>query len=328
MALKPIIEEISEDIKDVLTTSFSYAATTTVPNSKDSSLTFERGTVKRGKEIETCVLYVDIRNSVRLTATKSSQTIGKLYTAFIKAVIKIGRHHHASTRNIIGDRVMLVFPSENCFVNALNCAISINHLVRNELNVQFTTLDFKCGIGIDYGVLKVIKVGIQRNGLEQAENKGLVWAGSPANLASRLTDLGSKTITNTYYEVTYNALTSPLLAALMASSRVRPSALGAPRSTPGKYSLNPITKNMSESEFAASMSVNTGGTIEFTKGKLISANRQTKTITYPPILFTQRVYDGLARATPPQDLKYWRKTNEPIKDLDCDVYGGNTFWKL
>ena len=31
----------------------------------------------------------------------------------------------------------------------------------------------------------MIKVGIERKGDENAENKGLVWVGKPANLASR-----------------------------------------------------------------------------------------------------------------------------------------------
>ena len=132
--------------------------------------------------------------------------MGKVYTAFTKAVLKVARHHNGHIRNIIGDRVMIVFPVKDCFTNAVDCAISINHISKYIINKQFKYVDFKCGIGIDYGDLRIIKVGIQRNGTENAENKGLVWAGYPANIASRLTDSANKVIKETYFEVKRNPL--------------------------------------------------------------------------------------------------------------------------
>ena len=62
---------------------------------------------------------MDIRNSVALTVKHQNQIMGRIYTAFTKAVLKIGRHHGGHTRNIIGDRVMIVFPTANCFTNVL-----------------------------------------------------------------------------------------------------------------------------------------------------------------------------------------------------------------
>src|SRR5690606_3839487 len=103
-------------------------------------------------------------------------------------------------------RVMVVFPSENCYKNAVDCAITINHVCNEVLNKKFKEVDFKCGIGVDYGELKVIKVGTPKKGEEAFENRGLVWTGYPANLASRLTDIANKNLDETYYEVKRNPL--------------------------------------------------------------------------------------------------------------------------
>ena len=124
--------------------------------------------------LKSCVLFVDIRNSVELTREHDTETMGRIYTAFTKGVLNAAREHDGYVRNIIGDRVMVVFPVSNCFVNAVNCAITINH-ISQIINEIFTSVDFHCGIGVDYGEMRVIKVGIERKGNENTENKGLVW---------------------------------------------------------------------------------------------------------------------------------------------------------
>ena len=48
--------------------------------------------------------------------------------------------------------------------------------------------------------MRVIKVSIERKGNENTENKGLVWVGKPANLASRLTDFAGKTVEDEFYK--------------------------------------------------------------------------------------------------------------------------------
>src|SRR5690606_7866493 len=201
--MKSILNEIEADIVDIRAKNFQHIATKLVPSRHDTVLTFERGADKIGKEIETCVLYVDIRNSVELNRRHQTQTMGRIYTAFSKAMLKIARYHNGYVRNIIGDRVMIVFPQDNCYKNAVDCAISIYHISHYLINKVFAEVDFKCGIGIDYGNLKVIKVGLSRRGSEGFDNKNLVWVGYPANIASRLTDVANKTIDNSRVKVKY-----------------------------------------------------------------------------------------------------------------------------
>ena len=49
-------------IDDVHTKGFTYNTSSKVPSLSDSDLTYESGDAKKGKCIETCVLFVDIRN--------------------------------------------------------------------------------------------------------------------------------------------------------------------------------------------------------------------------------------------------------------------------
>ena len=39
---------------------------------------------------------------------------------------RVARHYDGHIRGIIGDRVMVIFDSSNCFTSAVNCAIAMN----------------------------------------------------------------------------------------------------------------------------------------------------------------------------------------------------------
>ena len=330
MALKNILEEIERDVMDVTKTNFVHNDTRIVPNATDCELTYERGKEKKGKKIETCVLYVDIRNSVALTEKHHTQTMGRIYTAFTKAVLKVARHHNGHTRNIIGDRVMIVFPSKDCYKNAIDCAISINHVSQYIINKHFTDVDFKCGIGIDFGELRVIKVGIQRYGTENGENKGLVWVGYPANIASRLTDVANKKIEETYYEVTRNPINPRALRPMFDLSSIFGGTSSYDPKAP--FYLSTIQKvEMSSEEFANSICQYDNGGLFTSGGKLIKFEKKIRSISYPNILMTERVYKGFKAANPARKCitnNYWSEQRHNIKNVDGKIYAGGVTWDL
>jgi adenylate cyclase len=330
MAIKDLIIELEGDVIDVINTTFNYYDAYNVPRRSDSQLTFERGVEKKGKAIHTCVLFVDIRDSVALTIKHHSITMGRIYTAFTKGVLKIAKHHEGHIRNVIGDRVMIVFPSNNCFINAVDCAISINHFAQNIMNKKFTNVDFKCGIGIDYGKLKVLKVGIPRRGHEQNENRALVWTGYPANIASRLTDVANKTIEETYFEV----VKYPVNPRALKPFFELPSPWGASPlydpNAPLYLSTTQIVKLTSE-EFADSIKSYSEGDLSMTGGKFVSFSKKYSKIHYSEILMTSDVYNGLKAADPDRNSiknKSWIEQTRPIKDVDKKVYGGDIKWNL
>jgi len=332
------VKEITTDVSDILSTKFAYTTTGEVPSDGDPGLSYESGKEKRGKEIETCVLYVDIRGSVELSQKLGVQSMGKIYTSFVKSVIKAGRYHGGHTRNIIGDRVMIVFPKKNCFTNAVSCAVSINHIASQVINPKLGGDKFRCGIGIDHGIMRVIKVGVPRRGQEANPNRGLVWAGEPANIASRLTDRANKTVAETVYDIRYNPINPDWFPVMRLSSlfghfgdlkKYYPQAI--PR---GPYHLSSIeTKTLSEKEFASMFaSDDKSDTYSTLGGKLLSFNRREVKTTYSAILMTESVMKGLlaekldASLLPPS--ANWQLETDPIPNVSTKVYGGGFWWKL
>ncbi len=331
MAVKGIIEEIEKDVIDVTKTNFDYNDTSVVPNLNDSGLTYERGNDKKGKKIKTCVLFVDIRNSVALTEKHNTQTMGRIYTAFTKAVLKVARHHNGHTRNIIGDRVMVVFPVENCFTNAVKCAISINHIASKIINKKFA-VDFKCGIGIDYGELRVIKVGIQRNGTENGENKGLVWVGYPVNIASRLTDVANKTIEEDYFRVTRHPINPRAIKPLFPSTLTSIFGNVSNYDPNAPFYLNTVeTVEMSVEEFANSIAQYDDGRLFSSGGKNIKFEKKVRKIEYPPILLSELVYNDYKKANPQYNdvvNNWWKEQKYQVKNVKGKIYGSGLTWKI
>lgn len=324
--MKNILNEIEADIVDIKNKSFQYATTKLVPSRHDTSLTFERGSDKVGKEIETCVLYVDIRDSVELNRKHHTQTMGRIYTVFSKSMLKIARHHNGLVRNIIGDRVMIVFPSDNCFTNAVDCAISIYHISHYLINKVFSDVEFKCGIGIDYGLLKVVKVGLHRRGAEGFDNKNLVWVGYPANIASRLTDVANKSVDNSKVKVTfypYNFGSFYGLSSIFGT--------GA-RSSDKIFQDYPKEELLTNEEFGKKLSFSDVLGISYSGGKLIRFDKVDSKIDFPPILMTSAVYLGFKNANPTRGSikqNLWKKIdNHNISNVSGDIYGGTVYWKI
>ncbi len=325
MSLKNIIAEIDSDVLDVTGTSFEHVDTDVVPRSDDGQLTYERGQAKKGKKITTCVLYVDIRNSVALTEKHQTQTMGRIYTAFTKAVLKVARHHNGHIRNIIGDRIMIVFPSKNCFTNAVDCAISINHIAHFVIKKKFSNVDFKCGIGIDYGDLRVIKVGIQRNGTEHSENKGLVWVGYPANIASRLTDIANKEVEQITFEITKRYY-RPINTFLRPISDISP-FLKLKRLPEFFDRIESITSE----EFLNLILSFKNGTLDSIGSTIVNFHKNILKFRYPNILMTEKVYKGFKSANSQRNSirqNLWVEQKHEIKNVKSKVYGSNLIWNF
>lgn len=309
MAIKDFIDEISDLVSDVNDKGFTYTDTNQVPNVDDTALTFESGADKKGKKIETCVLYTDIRDSVKLTEELDFDEMGKIYTAFTKSVLKIAEFHGAEVRNIIGDRVMLVFPVENCFTNAVECAVSINHAA-HEINRIFKEINFKCGIGIDYGEMRVLKVGIQKKGSANYDNKNLVWVGAPANKASRLTDVANKVFEESNFEIKLKGL-----------MRIR----GASSSFSATYN-----KNISAEKFAEYFSQGDENTIWLEK-PLEGFTKLNDIRKYDAILVSKIVFDNYKKHnSTASDIidGSWEIQPKGIKSIEEDVYGTSIRWKI
>ena len=303
MDYSALIKRLKEVVKDVYATDVEFAPIREVPNvNTTTGLTFESGDVKRGRTIKTCVLYVDIRDSVKLNEEKQVKTMGRIYTAFTKAVLIVAREEGGCVRNIIGDRVMVVFPEKDCFTHAVHCAFSINNIA-TIINKTFPTVPFKCGIGIDYGTMSVLKVGVDRRDDEKQENINLVWVGYPANYASRLTDVANKTVKDRYRVV----------------------------SEPGLWGIEKqgekVIREYDKEELLSYLSSKGFGMLPIFHRPPV----EIKAIeyTYSPILVSEAVYNGFVSANPNEQCVvngWWKKENYPIRDIKYDVYGTGVYW--
>ena len=315
MAVKDFLDEQYSMIKDVKDTTFEYSNTTAVPLVSDSGLTYESGDTKKGKVLESCVLFTDIRNSVELNKKHRTDTMGKIYTTFTIGGLNTAAYYGGMVRNIIGDRVMVVFPAKDCYKNSVYCAMAIGNIAEF-IDDVFKDVDFKCGIGVDYGEMHVIKVGVEKHSGEKEENRNLIWIGKPANLASRLCDVAGKTFKEKVFVVKgkfyhYNYWGKPSLI--------------DPRAT-GWYEG---TRKMNAEEMMKDMSYEGGrmfksGIIDQSEFKPIEEEFQ-----YKRMLITDRVYLGYKKACPDdRDVKegWWKEPSKKVKDVDCKVWEAGFTW--
>ena len=131
--------------------------------------------------------------------------LGKIYSSFIYAMTSIA-DEYGYVRNIVGDRVMVVFEPKDCFVNAINCAAVMHSVATRILAKHIAIEDFKIGIGIDFGEMLVLKTGIRKKHKEQSEYKSLVWVGDAANTASQLCDFANKNYSSPLFKGSYETL--------------------------------------------------------------------------------------------------------------------------
>lgn len=329
------LQAISDAIKDIVNTNFTFdTSCINVPHYDDSGFTFESGKTKKGKMIKTCVLFVDIRNSVALNKKYNIEAMGQLYTSFVKSALWCADYHHGLVRNIIGDRVMIVFPPRNCFTNAVECAISIN-TISSKIIKQYCE-DFKCGIGIDYGEMYVHKTGIIKHGQEASTYKNLIWIGRPANIASRLTDIANKEISETVFLVTRKKKNPKAYKYEMLGTTVYTSSphylLGQTQRVPYEplYLNKEETVEMSTEEFSNSIyqSERTGEIS--TVGKMIRFEKKVKKYFHKAILMTQSVFSGFIKESPEHSTiskKLWEELKVDIRDYEGKVWGGDIYWE-
>ncbi len=210
---------------------------------------------------------------------------------------------------------MVVFEVDNCFINAINCAISINHSAKIITNI-FSQVEFKCGIGIDYGEMRVLKVGIQKNGTDSIEHRGLVWSGKPANLASRLTDAANKQIEEVYFNVKYKTL-YPMWNL---------KDLGLPN-TPTVH-----TKRLTPDEFLNDIQSSDNGSLKLGFFETVLSYKKEKIQkNIPAILISDKVYKEYKKVNlNGKDItnNWWKKVDYKIKNVNYDVYGASLIWKI
>jgi adenylate cyclase len=312
--MKDFLQDIKEEIADIFSSnsSISISKTLTVPNVEDTGFTLASGNEHKAKTIETCVLFIDIRNSTQLNLEHSNEELAQLYSAFIVSMLRAAEYFGGYVRNINGDRVMVVFDVDNCFINAVQTAVLLNTIANNVIGRYFSAEKFECGIGIDYGQMLVVKTGTIKRGKENQFYKSFVWLGKPANLASKLTDLANKD--NYFMRIVKRVLKLEKASYLNNY----------------KQSFKSVIEhyNVDFNEFASKL----------TKSRIDEPIRyDNKNILYwlkisatnHPILLTQEVYAGLRQQEPESELlnsNLMEQSTVKVKGYSGSVYGLNAYY--
>ena len=307
MALEDFLKDIDEEVKAVNSSDFEVEIIETnfVPSFSDTNITYDNFDTnkKKCKRLESCVLYIDIRGSAKISAERQPKTLAKMYSSFIQSMLACARYYGGHVRNIIGDRVMVVFDKADCFTKAVDTAILMNSVCKHILNKRIKSFEFSAGIGIDYGKMLITKSGAIRQGDEKEFYRSLVWLGKPANVASRLTDLANKSESYTVKGVR-QGLHYPLTDVWSWTDVTFEEFLGRLKET---YTPKLIHQ---EDYFKAFYITE--------MGPYYSSNS--------PILMTKAVYDGYKSENPDSDsIKngWFAKKSITVRDYSGDVYGGD-----
>ncbi|MGX5433377.1 adenylate/guanylate cyclase domain-containing protein [Bacillus toyonensis] len=320
MGLEEFRSIITDEIKGIISSEFNITVKDTmcVPTIDDPDITYPNLDTKeqKCKMIETCVLYIDIRRSTDLNLNHRQATMAKLYSAFVRAMTKAGSYYGGKVRNIIGDRVMIVFDAEDCFKNAVNTAILMNSVSTYVIDKQFPHNEIKCGIGIDYGKMLVTKTGVIKNGKENVSNKSLVWLGRPANVASKLTDSANKK----YSE-------SKIIEVPTVHEGHKYSHLSDLQWY--SYSQDEFLNKRIEANYTSPTLKHIDDSFRcfFTSTKFTT---NAKEVSIPSILMSKEVYEGFKKAVPSDasiEKNLWHiQKDVSISGYNGEVYGGDVIF--
>jgi len=240
--------------------------------------------------------------------------MAKLYSSFIRSMIKASENFNGKVRNIIGDCIMVIFDSEDCFTEAVETAFLMNTISSKIINKHFKNNEFSCGIGIDYGDMMVTKCGTIKYGDENSSYKSLVWLGKPANIASKLTDEANKP--STYTNISENGVNVGIHY---------------------KYTDKWIWKFQTIEEFKENIECAYITPMMRYKDENFScfyATSKTDKVcnndATPPILVTESVYLEYKKANPSSNSiidNLWKKQSRKISNYSGIVYGCNVVYK-
>jgi len=144
----------------------------------------------RGVEFDATVLYADLADSTGLVDQRLSKFAAEIYKTYLLCAGKIIKDAGGAITAYDGDRIMAVFIGNRKSNSATSAALKINYartaIIDTALVKQYSTTDYrlKHSIGIAAGKLLVTRVGVRGA-------NDLVWVGSAANHAAKLTAEGS-----------------------------------------------------------------------------------------------------------------------------------------
>lgn len=133
-------------------------------------------------------VFVDMKDSTQLSATKHDKSTAEIYQFFTDTVVRIGHSLGSSYIDVKGDGVFMLF-NESLPYTALAAAVSCKSFANGSFRSKVKSKrDKELGshIGIDQKDVLVKKVGIEPHGGGDSHLRNEVWAGRPVNMSAKL----------------------------------------------------------------------------------------------------------------------------------------------
>lgn len=178
-----ISDDLTAYVKAAFQTRWAMRKGQAVPDPEKLKLTndaieFDRATV----------LYADLSGSTSMVDSKTWTFAAEIYKAFLYCAARLITDGGGEITAYDGDRIMGVFIDGRQSTNAAICALKINHATKNiimpALKVQYRETDFTLRhvVGIDTSPIRAARTGVRGD-------NDIVWVGSAANHAAKLTEL-------------------------------------------------------------------------------------------------------------------------------------------
>lgn len=136
-----------------------------------------------------CV-FVDMKNSTKLSASHHAGTTARSYTLFTGTAVRLFKSFGARYIDIKGDGVFALFNATQ--VNsAFASAVTFKTFIKEEFTPKVnnkTEVDTGVHIGIDQATLLVSKIGLRKS-KARGDMHNEVWAGKAVNMAAKLSSL-------------------------------------------------------------------------------------------------------------------------------------------
>lgn len=329
MSIEKHLQRLNNEVKMMVDSEFTVnvGSTFTVPKIDSGNLTFPDFNKNKLEaiEIETCVLFIDIRKSTEISGSHRRPTLAKLYSAFVRAMVQAAEYYEGKVRNIVGDRVMVIFDEKDCFKNSVNTAILLHTVSEYIINKHFKHNEIKCGIGIDHGKLLIVKTGTIKRSNEGREYKSLVWLGNACNIASKLTDQANKEIVKRKFEIEYLDNFRSLFPSFSPIGGL-PSFF----SSINKESDGPVLRKiiLTEKQFIEGVRDSKTG-VSYLYDDIKNLKKIEDKIITKPILISQAVYNGFKKSCPEDDSiknKWWKIQELNSNDIKMKVYGSGIYY--
>lgn len=178
----PLYDDLVSAVKKIFADQWSSRDGQVVPESTDIALS------NNAVKLDGTVLYADLSASTTLVDNEEPHFAAEVYKAYLHCAARIIRAEGGTITAYDGDRIMAIFLSSTKNTSAARAGLKINWTVKNLINPllksQYPSTDYtiKQTIGIDTSSLFVARTGIRGS-------NDLVWVGSAANHAAKLTSL-------------------------------------------------------------------------------------------------------------------------------------------